>query len=550
MERAFEFAKRAHGQQTRASGESYLVHPVAAAHTLVALNMDAATIASALLHDVVDDTTVTIKEIEKEFGKEIAFLVSGVTKLGKLKYRGVERQVENLRKMFLAMAEDIRVVLIKLADRLHNMESLEYLPEQKRHRIALETLDIYAPIADRLGIGEIKGRLEDLAFKYIYPKEYAWLMGEIEEQFRVRQNYIERLKPVFEKRLRDEGVQPLDIHARAKHYYSLYQKLKRSDMDVSKVYDLIALRAIVPDVSACYAALGAIHKYWKPLPGRIKDYIALPKPNGYQSLHTTVFCDDGVISEFQIRTPLMHDHAERGIAAHWAYAENGKNRRAFSFADQRLTWVNQLRDWQKGVRASSEFLESLKIDFFKNRIFVLTPRGDVIDLPEGATALDFAYHVHSEVGDRASGAKVNGRFCALDTELKNGDVVEAVVQANRKPSAKLIEIVTTNLARSQIRKALRRQGIETPILAKLLPKPKPIETHLEITVRDRVGLLKDISAIISRKNVDIRSISGEAHEDAAESLIRVKIVVDNKKALAQLLEDLKKFPDVKSVRSI
>ena len=315
IERAYNFAEMAHSEQMRSSGEPYIVHPIAAAQTLAEMKLDDATIAAALLHDVVDDTPFTTEDIRKEFGEEIAFLVDGVTKLGKIKYQGEERHVENLRKMFLAMAQDIRVVLIKLADRLHNMETLSSLPEKKRHRIALETLEVYAPLASRLGIGELKGRLDDLAFPFVYPAEYKELKNKVGNLYEKRAEYLEKIKPTLFEILTKENIFPVAVHARAKHYYSLWQKLQRQNMEVDKIYDIVALRIIVQDISACYAALGVIHKYWKPLPGRIKDYIALPKPNGYRSIHTTVFCEDGVITEFQIRTPEMQREAEYGIVA-------------------------------------------------------------------------------------------------------------------------------------------------------------------------------------------------------------------------------------------
>ncbi|MDP1629690.1 MAG: HD domain-containing protein, partial [bacterium] len=321
IRRAYEFAAKAHQDQKRASGEPYIVHPIGVVRTLAAMNLDAVTIAAGFLHDVADDTPCTVKDIENEFGPEIAFLVSGVTKLGKLKYRGVERQVENLRKMFLAMAQDIRVVLIKLADRLHNMESLSFLPERKQKRIALETMEIYAPLADRLGIFKMRGDLEDLAFPYIYPQEYQGLIKNVKEKYKEREVYLKRIQPVVEKKLKEEGVEPIEMHSRAKHYYSLWKKLLKYEMDLEKIHDLVALRIIVPSVEKCYLALGIIHKYWKPLPGKIKDYIALPKPNGYQSLHTTIFCLEGKLTEIQIRTPELHERAEYGIAAHWAYAD-------------------------------------------------------------------------------------------------------------------------------------------------------------------------------------------------------------------------------------
>ncbi len=460
IERAYRFAEYAHRGQKRLSGKDYFEHCFATAKILTDIRLDASTIASGLLHDVIDDTPITIQQINKEFGPQIAFLVQGVSKLGKIKFKGIQKQVENLRKLLLAMAEDIRVILIKLADRLHNMQTLQYLPPEKQKRIALETLEIYAPIAYRLGMGEIKGQLEDLAFPYVYPQEYTWLMNNVKDRYNKREKYLKKIKPQVEKLLTSSGIRPFEIHSRAKHYYSLYNKLIRHQMDLSKIYDLVALRIIVETIEDCYAALGIIHKKWKPLIGRIKDYIALPKPNGYRSLHTTIFCEDGKITEMQIRTPQMHEEAEMGIAAHWAYVEAGKPYKGISADRKELTWVNQLRDWQKEITSSEispeEFLESLKIDFLKDRIFVFTPKGDVIDLPEGATPIDFAYRIHTDLGHSCFGAKVDGKLTSLNTPLMNGQVVEIITRKEKRPSRDWLEIAKTNLAKNRIKNWLRK----------------------------------------------------------------------------------------------
>lgn len=469
IQKAYRYAETAHQNQTRKSGEPYIQHCLWTAWHLAEMRLDSTTISAGLLHDVVDDTEKTSEDIKKEFGKEIAKLVEGITKLGKLKYRGIERHVENLRKMFLAMAEDIRVMLIKLADRLHNMQTLQILPPEKAQRIALETLDIYAPIAYRLGIWETKGKLEDLAFPYIFPEEHNWLISTVKDRYERRQKYLERIKPVLAKELRREEIEPLEIHHRAKHYFSLFKKLQRYDMNLNKIYDLVALRVIVNTVEECYTTLGIIHKIWKPLPGRIKDYIALPKPNGYQSLHTTVFCEEGKITEIQIRTKKMHEEAERGIAAHWYYAEQ-KGLKSYikkivtPAPEKKIAWIRQLQEWQKELDSSSpnEFLEALKIDFFKDRIFVFTPKGDVIDLPEGATPIDFAYYIHTDIGDHTVAAKVDGKILALDQELKNGQVVEIVTQKERNVNNKWLEFVKTSLAKSKIKSQLRKQDTPEP----------------------------------------------------------------------------------------
>jgi len=468
IQKALEFAKAAHQGQKRHSGEDYIQHPIRVAQILQKMKLDPQTIAAGLLHDVADDTEKTLEDIEKEFGKEIAFLVSGVSKLGKLRYpqenveiksleqrtvEPIDLKAENLRKMFFAMGEDLRVVLIKLADRLHNMETLDSLPPEKQKRIALETLEIFAPLADRLGMGEMRIELEGLAFPYLYPKEYDWLMNNVKERYEERKRYLEKVQPVLRKILKKERVKILDMHSRAKSYWSLYQKLLRYDMNFDKIYDLVALRIIVKDIASCYKTLGIIHKQWKPLPEKIHDFIALPKPNGYQGLHTTVFCMDGKITEFQIKTQAMHEEAENGICAHWAYKQG------IDLASQKnkFNWVKQLRDWQKEVSQSKEFLETLKIDFFKNRIFVFTPKGDVIDLPEGATPVDFAYNVHTEIGHKCAGAKVNGKIVALSQPLKKGDMVEIIVDKNKKPSRDWLEFVKTSVARSRIKGWLKQE---------------------------------------------------------------------------------------------
>lgn len=464
--KALDFARAAHAGQKRRSGEDYINHPIKVAETLRQMGMDQQTIAAGFLHDVVDDTNKTLEDIEKEFGKEIAFLVAGVSKLGKLRYpmtdleiktmeerveEPIDPRAENLRKMFFAMGEDLRVVLIKLADRLHNMETLESLPAEKQKRIALETLEIFVPLADRLGIGDTRIKLQDLAFPYLYPKEYDWLTINLRERYEQRKSYAQAVQPVLKHLIAQEGIKILDMHSRAKSYWSLYQKLIRNEMNIDKIYDLVALRIIVKDVVSCYKVLGVIHKHWRPLPQKIQDFIALPRPNGYQGLHTTVFCLEGKLTEFQIKTKEMHEEAENGICAHWAYKQG------IDLVSQKnkFSWVAQLKDWQKGVQKSKEFLETLKIDFFKNRIFVFTPKGDVIDLPEGATPVDFAYSVHTDIGNKCAGAKINGKIIALSNILKNGDVVEIIVGKNKKPSRDWLEFAKTSIARSHIKDFLK-----------------------------------------------------------------------------------------------
>jgi GTP pyrophosphokinase len=468
-EKAFKFAKEAHRGQKRSSGEDYFQHPTRVAQILKEMHLDQKTIAAGLLHDVPDDTDKTLEDIEKEFSKEIAFLVEGVSKLGKLRYpkeglevKPVEERVEepidfkaeNLRKMFFAMAEDLRVVLIKLADRLHNMETLGFLPPEKQKRIALETLEIFVPMADRLGMGEMKAKLEDLAFPYLYPKEYEWLIQNVKEKYENRKRYLEKLQPVLKELLKKSGVKPSEISSRAKSYWSLYQKLLKHEMNFDRIHDLIALRVVVEDVKTCYEVLGIIHKFWKPLPGKIKDYIAFPKPNNYQALHTTCFCLDGKITEIQIKTQEMQKEAKNGICAHWAMKEGID----LKTQGKRFAWVQQLKNWQEEVSKSKEFLEGLKIDFFKNRIFVFTPKGDVIDLPEGATPVDFAYAVHTDVGNQCAAAKINGKMSSLSLSLKNGDVVEIITDKNKKPSRDWLEFIKTSFARTRVKRWLKSES--------------------------------------------------------------------------------------------
>ncbi|MCB9799018.1 bifunctional (p)ppGpp synthetase/guanosine-3',5'-bis(diphosphate) 3'-pyrophosphohydrolase [Candidatus Nomurabacteria bacterium] len=462
---AYDFAKNAHEGQFRKSGEPYIVHPLAAAHILADMRIDPVIIMACLLHDVPEDTDVTIEEIEKNFGSEIAGLVKGITKLGKLKYRGVERYIENLRKMFVAMAEDVRVMIIKFADRIHNLQTLDALPAEKRYRIALESLEIYAPIANRLGMAEMKGELEDLSFKYIYPNEYHRVKKLREERIRGKEEYFNQMCAKAESELKKANIQVISITGRNKRLYSFYQKLIRKDNSVAHIYDLVAIRIMVATVADCYATLGILHKIWKPLKGRIKDYISQPKPNGYQSLHTTVFGDSGEVLEFQIRTHEMHEEAEYGIAAHWHYDENGK----MMMPKREIKWAKELADIQKDILKNVSDIDEIKVDFLQSRIFVLTPHGDVIDLPEGSCPVDFAYHIHTEVGDKCNGALVNEKYVTLDTELKNGDVVEIVVDKNRKsPNQEWLSFVKTSTAKSHIRSAKNKSL--TSWLKHVLPK--------------------------------------------------------------------------------
>ncbi len=451
---AYDFAENAHKGQMRQSGIPYVLHPLSTAHLLAQMRLDPNIIIAALLHDVPEDTAVTLEEVEKNFGKDVAEMVKGVTKLGHLKYRGVERYIENLRKMFVAMAKDIRVMLIKFADRINNLDTLDALPAKKRYRIALESLEIYAPIANRLGIGEIKHLLEDLSFQYIYPKEFKRVKQIRDEHLKGHEEYLKEVRAQIGKELESANLKCLNIHGREKTLYSLYKKILRKGWDnIDKIHDIVAVRIIMPNIGDCYAALGSIHKLWKPLKGRIKDYIAQPKPNGYKSIHTTVFCDKGKIVEFQVRDKIIHEEAEYGIAAHWHYDENGA-----TIPNRDLYWAQELADIQKKVLNKLSDLNELKLDFFNNRIFVFTPKGDVIDLPEDATPVDFAYHIHTDVGNHCNGARVNDVMVSLDNPLSSGDVIEIIVDKNRKgPSPDWLKSVKTHMAKNRIKTKLKEQ---------------------------------------------------------------------------------------------
>ncbi len=453
--RALAFAQQAHRGQSRASGDPYVAHPLAVATILADLKMDAPTIVAALLHDVVEDTAYTLDDIEERFGSEVAQLVDGVTKLDRLEERTrEEEQAENLRKMFLAMAKDIRVILIKLADRLHNMRTLKHLTQDRVHRIAKETMEIYAPLAHRLGIFRIKWELEDLAFQHLHPDAFREMKELVATKRQVREAAVDEV--IFELKGRLQGVGMVsEVSGRAKHLYSIYLKMYGQGKNFAEIYDLVAVRVLVESVKDCYAVLGLVHSLWKPVPGRFKDYIAMPKSNLYQSLHTTVIGPHGEPLEVQIRTFEMHHTAEYGIAAHWRYKEGGKGDREF---EQKLSWLRQLLEWQRDMRDASEFMETLKVDLFSDEVFVFTPKGEVVDLPAGATPVDFAYRIHTDVGNHCVGAKVNGRIVPLATALESGDIVEVLV--NRKspgPSIDWLSIVRTSQAKTRIRQWMRRE---------------------------------------------------------------------------------------------
>src|SRR5579885_350732 len=448
LERAFQFAATRHDGQKRVSGEPYMVHPILVTRQLAEMQMDMTCLETGLLHDVVEDTSATIEEIRRNFGDDVARCVDGVTKLSKLDLASrEERQAESVRKMLLAMVEDIRVILVKLADRLHNMRTLDSLPPEKQTRIAQETLDIYAPIAHRLGMGKIRGELEDLAFKYLEPEASAELLKEFEAARAENEALLAEIKHTVELHLAREGI-PARVETRVKRAYSVYQKLKRQKITLDQVYDLLAVRIITDSVKNCYAALGVIHNEWHPIPGRIKDFIAIPRPNLYQSLHTSVMGPNGRHFEVQIRTEEMHRVAEEGIAAHWKYKEG---RRGAGADDQRIAWLRQLVEWQREMRDPGEFMSTLKVDLYPEEVYTFTPRGKVIVLPRDATPIDFAYAIHSDVGHTCTGAKVNGRIVPLRSPLRNGDVVEIMTQPGHEPSKDWLAYVKTARARNKIK---------------------------------------------------------------------------------------------------
>ena len=502
IQKAYDFAKKAHEGHARYSGEPYFIHPSAVAKHLAELGMDAETIAAALLHDAIEDAKATNEEVRQEFGDEVLFLVEGVTKLGKHKYQGGERHAESLRRLLVATSADVRVLIIKLADRYHNMTTLEHVPEHKRGRIAIETLEIYAPIADRLGMGRLKKELEDLAFPAVDPDAYRHAVEVRKLKTKETEEGLARVQKELQHALVRKDIKNFSTAIRMKGLWSLHQKLKRKGDDITSIHDIAALRVIVPTVDDCYIALGVIHALWKPLPGEFKDYISFPKPNGYQSLHTTVLTAEAGIVEMQVRTEDMHRRAQFGIASHMSYKELGKTAPTSAFRRLSFPWVRdliptllnfkktpvaaapdtsnkkvptdvprwltELADAHASVAGANDFVEGLKSDFFSHRVFVFTPRGDVIDLPIESTPADFAYAIHSDLGDHMQGAKVNGKLVSFDTKLRNGDVVEIIRRESARPTSKWLDLVKTSVARKHIRAALEeheRPPIRDPIKA-------------------------------------------------------------------------------------
>lgn len=453
--RAHQYAEKAHSGQKRASGEDYFIHPCAVAQILMELGLDSASVAAAFLHDVIEDTPVTAEDIQKDFGDEILELVSGVTKLDKIVFKSYEEEeAENFRKIFVAMAKDIRVIIIKLADRLHNMRSLNFLSKERQQRMAKETLEIYTPLAGRLGISQIKCELEDLCLKYLDPEAYEFLVQNIHQKLYERHNFVDYVVKEI-KTILDESKIEGEVFGRPKHFYSIYKKMKSQNKSLEQIYDLTAVRVIVGTVDECYEIFGKLHKRWKPIPGRIKDYIATPKPNMYQSLHTTVVTEFGQPFEIQIRTQEMHKTAEFGIAAHWKYKEKRTNDSSFT---ERLSWIREVLDWEGGVKDSKDFINSLKTELYTDELLVFTPKGKVISLPKEATPIDFAYAIHSEVGNHCVGAKVNAKMVSLNSTLETGDVVEILTNPNSKgPSWDWLKIVKSSNSRAKIKQFFKRE---------------------------------------------------------------------------------------------
>ena len=551
IRRAYELADAAHKGQKRVSGEDYIIHPLAVAKILTDLQIDDITISAAILHDVVEDTTHTLDEMRERFGDEVAMLIDGVTKLGRIQYKSKEeQQLESYRKMFLAMAKDIRVIMIKLADRLHNMRTLKYMREDKQKRIARETIEIYAPLANRLGISNVKWELEDLCLRYLDPKAYYDLVESVKQKRQERQAFIDEAHEQIVEKLEEAHI-TAEIQGRAKHFYSIYKKMKRDQKDISEIYDLSALRVLVDSVKDCYGVLGIIHAMWKPLPGRFKDYIAMPKSNGYQSLHTTVICR-GYPLEIQIRTFAMHKVSEYGVAAHWKYKEAGKSVGATCEYDQKMSWLRQMVSLQHELDDPREYFEALKVDVFSDEVFVFTPKGDVVDLPKGSIPIDFAYRIHTEVGHHCVGAKVNGKIVPLEYKLKNGDIVSIITnKSNSGPSRDWLNIVASSETRTKIRSWFKKQRKEENIArgmdlmekeAKHLgyaPKEVLKPKRLELLAKKlNIPQVNDLLAAIGYGGITVNSILSKLIEMHKQDLQKAT-TPDISQMLSELKQPLK-----------